>query len=143
MDLKHDKSSDNTSLIEKQCIICLEDIELCKSNENPIYDIDKYNETLAKTCQCVYTIHEECILNWIKTNPTCPYCTKYLYFKHNIKSCSLSTDELQSSDQQIIINIPSESNIEYYSRDNKSCLRTILVIIILILFIAVINNIFF
>ena len=66
-----------------------------------------------KILNCGHTFHKSCIDYWVKINPTCPYCRKYInnFFnctlinKFIYKKCKIFLDENKFS--KIIINIYS------------------------------------
>uniref|UniRef100_A0A6C0IJS2 RING-type domain-containing protein n=1 Tax=viral metagenome TaxID=1070528 RepID=A0A6C0IJS2_9ZZZZ len=150
--------------MNNQCIICLE------SDSSKIYTIQEFLniQPLLKSCECSYCIHENCIIKWITTNPTCPYCKQLLYLEHNInQTINPSGNTINPSGNTInpssnTIN-PSGNTINpsdiifnertpiiyiqehdgYYGKDKHICIRNFLTFICVIMIIIIINNIFF
>tara|TARA_Y100000389_G_C17185468_1_gene376149 strand:+ start:181 stop:657 length:477 start_codon:yes stop_codon:yes gene_type:complete len=59
------------------CVICLEDEDV--GSEHTALPIDSINE-LEKTCICKYSVHTNCIRDWIQKNPVCVICADPLYY---------------------------------------------------------------
>lgn len=61
-----------------ECSICLDEIEELEPGENT-YLVEnitkKYKNAKALVCGHIY--HKKCINEWMKTNPSCPYCRKF------------------------------------------------------------------
>ena len=53
-----------------ECIICLNVVEKPPS------------DNFIKTCNCNLIVHEECLKEWLSTNPICPLCRCLLLTKH-------------------------------------------------------------
>lgn len=118
-----------------QCIICLESLE--------VYTINDFilKQPILKSCECVYSIHESCITEWIRNNPTCPYCKEQLYLEHNLHSTDINgTSEGQSIS---IIHIENENTPLIYVTEIKTnyCIRNVLISICIIIIILLIGNI--
>lgn len=81
--------------VKNDCSICFD--EILKIDE--------------KNLDCGHKFHKNCIDNWTKINPICPYCRKYtnkhfdciLKNKYSSNRCKIFIDESQFS--KIIINI--------------------------------------
>ena len=119
-----------------QCIICLESLD--------VYTIHDFilKQPILKSCECVYNIHESCITEWIRNNPTCPYCKEQLYLEHNLNSTDINgTSEGQSIS---IIHIENENTPLIYVTEIKNhyCIRIVLISICIIIIIFIIGNIF-
>ena len=123
----------------KQCIICLEHTD--------VYTIHDFilKQPIIKSCECIYSIHETCITEWIRNNPTCPYCKEQLYLEHNLNSTDINgTSEGQSIsiiNDNMIIHIENENTPLIYVTEIKTnyCIRNVLIwicIIILMLFLG-------
>lgn len=119
----------------KQCIICFENAD--------VISIEKIllKQPMIKSCECVYNIHESCVVKWIRHNPTCPYCKEQLYLEHNLNTAdeeSISINTLTKDDS--IIHLESgNSPIIYVTKVEKhiflrKCLVCIFIIMLLILF---------
>jgi len=72
------------------CIICLQNISLCKDEVTLMNDM----HFLIKTCDCVCYSHHKCIETWIKTNSVCPICRKSISFPEN-KSTVIDMSSIQ------------------------------------------------
>jgi hypothetical protein len=81
--------------VKNDCAICFD--EILKINE--------------KILDCGHIFHKNCINDWTKINPICPYCRKYTnkYFdcilknKYSSNKCKIFIDETKFS--KVIINI--------------------------------------
>ncbi len=119
-----------------QCIICLDHLD--------VYTIHDFilKQPILKSCECVYSIHESCIIEWIRNNPTCPYCKEQLYLEHNLYSTDINgTSEGQSIS---IIHIENENTPLIYVTEIKTnyCIRNVLISICIIIIMLIIGNIF-
>ena len=122
-----------------QCIICLDHLD--------VYTIHDFilKQPILKSCECVYNIHEYCITEWIRNNPTCPYCKEQLYLEHNLNSTNIIPINCTSEGQSIsIIHIENENTPLIYVTEIKTnyCIRIILIWICIIIVILIIGNIF-
>jgi hypothetical protein len=118
-----------------QCIICFEDVDV-----HPISEI-LLKQPIFKPCECVYNIHEACIVTWVRNKPTCLYCKEQLYLEHNIvaqQSISINSltkdDYIEHGDTTIIYTTNVEKNM---------CIRQILMCICIIMLILFIGNVLF
>lgn len=61
-----------------ECSICLDEIEEIEPGENTylVENITKKYKN-AKSLVCGHIYHKKCINDWMKTNPSCPYCRKF------------------------------------------------------------------
>jgi len=59
------------------CIICLDGEEA--ECENMHLPIDNINE-LEKSCLCKYSVHKNCIQEWLQKKPVCVMCNLPLYY---------------------------------------------------------------
>jgi hypothetical protein len=127
-----------------QCIICLDHLD--------VYTIHDFilKQPILKSCECVYSIHESCIIEWIRNNPTCPYCKEQLYLEHNLHSTDIipinGTSEGQSIsiiNDNMIIHIENENTPLIYVTEIKHnyCIRIVLISVCIIMFILLIGNI--
>ena len=66
-----------------ECSICLDEIEKIDNDENSHLlaetVVKKYKN--AKYLNCGHIFHKDCIEEWMKDNPCCPYCRKYFVNK--------------------------------------------------------------
>ena len=110
----------------QECIICL-------SNENNLKEINTLN--IFKSCSCVYDVHENCILEWIKTNPLCPICKKFLT-NNIINDISININDTLIDDFLI-----DELNNEIIIRKNKrkKYIKIIILVIVLLLLVLILN----
>jgi hypothetical protein len=66
-----------SKMTEYTCLICLDE----STPENKIYSTKNrtYNESniiYNANCACNISVHDKCILQWIKNTPCCPICLK-------------------------------------------------------------------
>ena len=135
--------------MNKQCIICFENSnDNDNDNDNDIiYTIKEFTiiHPLLKSCECLYCIHEKCIITWIKSNPVCPYCKQKLYLEHNLETY---IDMDQDQDEKHVNQNQNDNNIIIFDptidseRKNRICIRHLLLFCCGILMIIIINNIF-
>ena len=127
----------------KQCIICFENVDV-----NSITEI-LLKQPMLKSCECVYNIHESCVVKWIRYNPTCPYCKEQLFLEHNLNPTANSISEESISintltKDDIVIHLEHGNTPVVYvtNLERHICLRKFLICICIIMFLLV-NNILF
>ena len=63
-----------------ECVICLEGNESDTLNGMVLSEINEI-PNLVTTCQCKGHVHRDCIKQWTRRRPVCPYCNNApLYF---------------------------------------------------------------
>jgi hypothetical protein len=104
------------------CIICLQNVSLCKDEVTLMNDM----HFLIKNCDCVCYSHHKCIETWIKTNSVCPICRKPISFPEK---------------KSTVIDMPS---IQYdETQTYKKTLRGYLIILIIVTILLFCMNILF
>ena len=103
---------EKTNLLMKNhiCYSKVHDYSNDKDNECPIC-FEEINSKKMKTLSCGHKFHKYCIDSWIKINPICPYCRKYMInhfecsikYKYLTKKCRIYLDEEKFS--KIIIDV--------------------------------------
>jgi hypothetical protein len=79
----HEEISDNIlntkdlAILDDHCIICLENGNIIKLQENTRYYC---------VCKCNYYIHTTCLEDWLKINRTCLLCKENIIELHNIEN---------------------------------------------------------
>jgi len=126
----------------KQCIICFEHIDV-----NSIQEI-LLKQPMLKSCECLYNIHESCVVKWIRYNPTCPYCKEQLYLEHNLNPNtigeeSISINTLTKDDIVIHLEHGNTPVIYVTSVEKNICIRKFLMCICLIMLFLFLSNILF
>jgi len=98
---------------EPECIICLSNKYETKGAVT-VQTLD----TLKRSCNCKYLIHEPCLKIWIMRSPLCPICHQLLLFKTDLDT----TREIKINDQT------------YPTASSRLYICFILVIILIIIF---------
>lgn len=113
-----------------ECSICLEEIEEIEQGETSYLITDRVNNYVnAVSLSCGHVFHKECIAQWLKNTPNCPYCRKYFVNTFNCyikkKGDRLSSrgvlyiDEDNYKDITINVkNLLSKSYTLYFNRFN-------------------------
>jgi hypothetical protein len=117
-----------------QCIICFKDVDVHSITEILL------KQPIFKPCECVYNIHEACIVTWIRNNPTCLYCKGQLYLEHQQ---SISINSLTKDDYIIHINNDDTPIIYVTNVEKNNCIRKFLMCICIIMLILFICNVLF
>jgi hypothetical protein len=60
-----------TSQSSEECIICL-DGDISNNLSMSIKNLN--NELFFTNCECNYSVHPLCVMNWLETKPSCPIC---------------------------------------------------------------------
>jgi hypothetical protein len=122
----------------KPCIICLEDTDVFTINDFII------QQPILKSCKCLYNIHANCIIEWIRNNPACPYCKEQLYLLNSPDIVPINcTHDIE------IISIPNDNRVEnentplIYVTDDKQkyCIRNALICSCILLIMLFVGNI--
>ena len=76
----------------KECMICH-----CGPNDNNEQTLLTVMliKNLVRECSCEYVIHEECLEEWLASNPVCPICNEFTYY--GVVCCD---DEQTTSQEQ-------------------------------------------
>ena len=107
------------------CVICLDgDME----NEANALPIDNIHE-LEKICMCKYSVHKNCIQEWVQKKPVCVMCNNPLYYIENNEHVSLPEGITNET------NDDQDNNIEpvtsgFYRCIVTSCLIMVVLIVI-------------
>jgi hypothetical protein len=101
---------------EKICIICIQgpfiNIQNNNNNNNNNNTIEyvKFINTIEyinKSCECNYSVHDECFRDWLKEKLECPICHNLIIINDNNK-IQLNNDD--RNDMYINININENEN---------------------------------
>ena len=98
---------------EQECIICL----LNHNDDETAIDVNSL-DTLSKSCDCQFLIHESCLKTWIIRSPICPICQKLLLFKTDVEN-----------PREIKYDRPTD-----YGANSRLCVCIIFLMIIIIIF---------
>ena len=74
-----DDNEINTIIVEKECFICLELVNINEIKVNKLNNKDIF----IKDCLCDGVVHKECLQKWIYKNKSCPICRKGIIEKNN------------------------------------------------------------
>jgi hypothetical protein len=126
----------------KQCIICFENVDVISIQEILL------KQPLLKSCECVYNIHESCVVKWIRYNPTCPYCKEQLYLEHNLNPKAIGEESIRINTltkDDIVIHLEHGNTPVIYvtNVEKNTCIRKFLMCICLIMLFLFISNILF
>ena len=95
-------------------------------------------QNVRKKCECLFYIHEACILSWFKEHSGCPRCSVPIYLEHVINVCEHNL--IQNNNPISCLDNKSIryriQNIHYHTCITR---LTILVIIIIIIIVLVYN----
>ena len=126
----------------KQCIICFENVDVSSIAEVLL------KQPMLKSCECVYNIHETCILKWIRSNPTCPYCKEQLYLEHNLNQNTIGEESIRINTltkDDIVIHLEHGNTPVIYvtNVEKNTCIRKFLMSVCMIMLLIFLSNILF
>lgn len=111
--MKFNNNNNNNNSAREECIICLDQ----NTQKNRLYQFSNI-PSILKTCNCDYSVHLECLNNWLSKNPHCLFCKNSIIKMpgiQNTRIMSLSSPLIDSNDQsQLHYPPPSYNEIVTY-----------------------------
>ena len=127
----------------------------CSKTNNNIKAITEI-QNVRKKCECLFYIHEACILSWFKEHSGCPRCSVPIYLEHVINVCEYNPISYVNNN---LISYVNNNPISYVNNkpiiclDNKSiryrvqdthyhtCITRLTILVIIIIIIVLVYNV--